>query len=118
MSNLFERIGGVNAVNTAVDIFYRKVLNDNTINHFFKNIDMEKQIAKQKSFLTYAFGGPNNYTGKDMREGHKHMKLTDAHFDSVVGHLASTLQELGVAANDISEVAKIAESVRSDVLNK
>jgi len=26
------------------------------------------------------FGGPSNYTGKDMREGHKHLNLTEEHF--------------------------------------
>jgi len=32
---LYERIGGEPAVNAAVDIFYRKVLSDQHINHFF-----------------------------------------------------------------------------------
>ena len=48
-------------------LFYRKVLNDYRINRFFDNSDMDKQIAKQKAFFTMAFGGPNNYTGRDMR---------------------------------------------------
>jgi hemoglobin len=26
---------------------------------------MAKQAAKQKAFLTMAFGGPNNYSGED-----------------------------------------------------
>jgi hemoglobin len=47
---LYERIGGEPAVNAAVDIFYRKVLNDHRINRFFDNVDMEKQAAKQKAF--------------------------------------------------------------------
>ena len=57
---LYERLGGEPAVNAAVDIFYRKVLNDYRINRFFDNVDMEKQAAKQKAFLTMAFGGPHN----------------------------------------------------------
>lgn len=121
MNSLFDRIGGEAAVNQAVDIFYRKVLVDERINEFFDGIDMEQQINKQKGFLTMAFGGANNYTGKDMREGHKHLVargLNDSHVDAVVELLGETLQELGVAADDIAEVAKIANSVRGDVLNK
>ena len=101
----------------AVDIFYPKLLSDPLISHFFDSADMDRQIGKEKAFLTMAFGGPNNYTGKDMRNAHKHMKLTEAHFGAVAGHLQSTLQELNVPANLIGEVMKIAASTHDDVLN-
>jgi len=118
---LFEQIGGDAAVNAAVDIFYRKVLADDRINKFFDGVDMEKQAAKQKAFLTMAFGGPHNYTGKDMRDGHAHLVkqgLNDTHFDAVVENLGATLKELGVADELISQVAAIAETTRNDVLGR
>lgn len=116
--SLYERLGGEAAVNAAVDIFYRKVLRDPRIKQFFDTVDMEKQHAKQKSFLTVAFGGPNKYSGKDMRAGHAHLKLTDEHFDAVVQNLGATLKELGADDAQIAEVAAIAETTRSDVLNR
>ena len=118
---LFDRLGGEGAVNAAVDIFYRKVLADDRINRFFEGVDMDKQAAKQKAFLTMAFGGPNNYTGEDMRKGHAHLVargLDDSHFDAVVENLGGTLQELGVSDDLIGEVAAIAETTRNDVLGK
>lgn len=120
-STLFERLGGQNAVDTAVDIFYRKVLVDDRVNHFFEGVDMEKQIQKQKSFLTMVFGGPTNYTGKDMREGHHHLikkGLNDSHVDIIIEHLGNTLKKLGAKEEDIAQVAAIANSVRDDVLNR
>ena len=116
--SLYDRLGGAPAVDAAVDIFYRKVLVDDRISHFFDTTDMEAQHVKQKAFLTMAFGGPNNYSGKDLRAGHKHMGLTEVHFDAVVEHLAATLQELGASAADINEVAAVANSVKNDVLNR
>lgn len=121
MSNLYERLGGNAAIDKAVEIFYRKMLSDNRVNYFFDNTDMDRQIAKQKAFLTMVFGGPNNYTGKDMREGHKHLLekgLNDEHVDIVIAHLGATLKELGASDKDIAEVAAIANSVRDDVLNR
>ena len=118
MTTLFERIGGEDAVDAAVDIFYEKVLADERISGFFENLDMVAQANKQKNFLTMAFGGPNNYTGMDMRQGHAHLGLNDEHFDAVVENLGGTLKELGVADSDIAEVAKVAESTRDDVLNR
>lgn len=121
MSSLFECLGGEAAVDAAVDIFYRKVLTDDRVSEFFDDVDMEQQAAKQKGFLTMVFGGPNNYTGKDMRDGHKHLVergLNDTHVDVIIELLGATLQELGVGDEDIAEVAGIAESVRDDVLNR
>ena len=118
---LFDRLGGEAAVNAAVDIFYRKVLADDRISDFFDGVDMEKQAAKQKAFLTMAFGGPNNYSGEDMRKGHAHLVargLNDSHFDAVVENLGGTLSELGVSDDLIGEVAAIAETTRNDVLGK
>ncbi|KPJ91670.1 MAG: globin [Gammaproteobacteria bacterium SG8_11] len=119
--SLYDQLGGEAAVNAAVDIFYRKVLADDRINKFFESVDMERQAAKQKAFLTFAFGGPNNYTGKDMREGHAHLVakgLNDSHFDAVMEHLGATLKELNVPDELIAKAAAIAESTRNDVLGR
>jgi hemoglobin len=116
-TSLFERIGGEAAVNAAVDLFYRKVLSDQRISHYFDTVDMDGQRAKQKAFLTFAFGGPNAYTGKDMRAAHAKLKLTQADFDAVMENLGATLKELGVPDALIGEAAAIAMSVKADVLN-
>lgn len=121
MSSIYEQIGGEKAVDAAVDIFYRKVLADERISRFFDDVDMDEQIAKQKSFLTYAFGGPITYTGQNMRDGHKHLVergLNDSHVDAVIELLAGTLAELNVPKELIVQVGAIAESVRGQVLNR
>ena len=117
MTSVYEQIGGAAAVDAAVDIFYRKVLGDPIISDFFDTVDMDAQMVKQKAFLTVAFGGPNNYSGKDMREGHKHLNLTEEHFNAVAGHLVATLEELNVPQNLIDGVMAIAASTHDDVLN-
>ena len=117
-SSLFDRIGGMSAVNAAIDIFYQKVIADDSINHFFKHIDIERQAGKLKGFLAYAFGAPMEYSGKSMRDAHAHMQLTEAHFNAVAGHLIATLKELGVSDSLIQEVAEIAMSTKDDILNR
>ncbi len=119
--SLYEQLGGEAAVDAAVDIFYRKVLSDDRINGFFDDVDMEKQAAKQKAFLTMVFGGPANYSGLDMQKGHAHLVkrgLNDGHVDAVIENLGSTLRELGVKEELIVQVAGIANSVRDAVLSR
>lgn len=121
MTTLYERLGGAPAMEAAVDIFYRKVLTDDRISRFFEDVDMERQAAKQKAFLTMVTGGPANYTGQDMRRGHAHLVaqgLNDSHVDVVIELLAETLTELGASAGDIAAVGALANSVRDDVLNR
>jgi hemoglobin len=81
---------------------------------------MARQRNKQKSFLTYAFGGAQNYSGKNMREAHKRLVekgMNSLHFDAVMGHLGNTLKELNVPNDLIQEAARIAMSTKNDVLN-
>jgi hemoglobin len=121
MSTLYERIGGEKAVNAAVELFYRNLLSDGRVARFFDGVDMNDQIAKQKSFLTMAFGGPNNYTGLDMRNAHKRLLekgLNDSHVDAVLENLDRTLRQLGVGEKEVKEVCDLANSVRDDVLSR
>src|SRR5687768_6748058 len=96
MASLFEQLGGASAVDDVVETFYRHVLTDERISQFFDDTDMEQQIAKQKAFLTMAFGGPTRYSGHDMRKAHAHLVargLDDSHFDAVVELLGAALKE-------------------------
>lgn len=121
MVSLFDQLGGADAVDAVVDTFYRHVLTDERISHFFDDTDMEGQIAKQKGFLTMAFGGPVQYSGMDMRAAHAPLRergLNDAHFDAVVELLGASLKEHKVDAELIRRVATIAECARADVLGR
>ena len=117
--SLYEQLGGAAAVEAAVNLFYRKLLADARVRHFFEGVDMGRQAAKLKAFLTMAFGGSGRYSGRSLRNGHADLVargLNDSHFDLVVELLAETLRELGVDDGAIGRVAAIAESVRDDVL--
>ncbi len=121
MQTLYEKLGGQEAVDAVVETFYRKVLTDDRIADYFDGVDMDHQIAKQKAFLTMVFGGPASYSGKDMRDGHKHLVergLNDSHVDAVIELLGKSLSEHGVHSQDIATIAGIANSVRGAVLGR
>lgn len=118
---LYHLLGGEPALQKAVEVFYRKMLSDPRVSGFFEKTNMAGQMAKQKAFLTMVTGGPAHYTGKSMREGHKHLVeqgLNDEHFDITVNHLAETLRELGVVEEHIKPVVETCEGARKDVLNR
>ena len=45
---VYDQIGGAPAVEATVDIFYRKVLMDDSISGFFDDVDMGAQRDKQR----------------------------------------------------------------------
>ena len=121
MKSLYEQLGGAEGMETAVEVFYRKMLSDERVAHFFDGVDMDRQMAKQAAFLTMVTGGPNHYTGRDMKAAHAHLVaqgLNDSHVDVVVAHLGETLSELGASPEQVQGVAALANSVRDAVLGR
>lgn len=118
MENLYEKLGGQDAIMKVVDVFYEKVLADETVNHFFKETDMEKQRRHQSLFISWALGGPNQYSGRSMELAHKGMNLNDEHFGAIANHLAASLREFNVSDQDINEVLEKLTTMKNDILYK
>lgn len=116
--SLYHQIGGKAAVSAAVDLFYVKVLKDPRVNFFFEDINMMRQHNQQKAFLSAALGGPEPWTGKDMREAHKNLDLEESHFNAIAEHLVATLEELKVDPELINKVIAVVASTKDDVLNR
>jgi hemoglobin len=115
---VYEQIGGAPAVEAAVEVFYKKVLGDPELMGFFQETNMTFQKQHQRDFITFLTGGSDKYAGKDMRAAHKHLHLTDEHFDAIKTYLGETLLELGVDKNLVSSVAGVIEGLRTEVLNR
>ena len=120
--SLYERLGGEGAIESAVGLFYEKVTTDPLTAPFFARLDMPAQIRKQIAFMTYAFGGPKAYPGRDLRTAHRELVqrygLKDEHFDAVARHLRATLVELDVPEDLVAECMTLVGSLREAVLNR
>lgn len=116
--SIYARLGGQPAMDAAVDLFYKKVLADDRVNHFFEDVNMKRQIKRQKAFLSAAFGGPVAYEGKDMRTAHKNLDLTEADFTAIAENLQATLNDLKVDKDLSAEIMTLVASTKDAVLNK
>lgn len=118
MGTFYDKYGGEETIAKVVDYFYDLVLADDTVNHFFTNTDMEKQRKHQTKFISYALGGPNQYSGQSMSKVHEGMNLQPEHFDAIVKHLHSALTHFGVNKSDIDDALTKVESLRDDIIYK
>ena len=110
---MFDRLGGYNAISAVVDLFYKKMLADSSIAHYFSATDMVRQHKMQKAFLTKLSGGPDNYVGRDLYSSHKHLKITNKDFDTSKFYLEEAMKELNVDRELIREMSNLFESGRS-----
>src|ERR1700730_2549638 len=119
---LYARVGGDKAMEVAVDLFYRKVLQDDFVAPFFDDVDMEGLRLKQKSFLAMAFGGPYQYYGLDLRKAHGRLVhdlgLTDAHFDQLLKIFKDTVHELHIPAKETEKMMGFLENMRDDIMDR
>jgi len=117
MTSIYDQIGGAGAVDTAVDMFYGKVLADPDLRGYFAHIDLARLKRHQQAFLTAALGGGDAYAGRAMGPAHAGLGVTDAAFDAVVGHLAATLTELSVPNEIITEIGSALVPLRPEIVS-
>ena len=65
-----------------------------------------------------ASGGPCTYSGRDMGTVHAGMKITNAQFDALVGHLVATLDKFKVPAGEKGELLGLLGPMRSSIVEE
>ena len=121
MADLYETIGGSRRINTAVELFYAKVLADENLRSFFEGVDVQGLHARQSMFVSMLVGGKRVYTGKNLTLAHAGSRLkgmTDVHFDTMLDHFRAALSEIQVAPDRIVEIMTRLEGTRDAVLDR
>ena len=118
MTTLFDKLGGQQGLEQIVDEFYKRILADSTLNHYFAHTDMEKQRHQQVAFFSDIFEGPKQYSGRTMETTHKGMNLQQQHFDAIAKHLSEAVAVRGVSQEDANAVLARVSSLKDAILNK
>jgi hemoglobin len=119
IEDLYDLIGGRSTIEAATERFYDKVLQDDSLRHFFERVDMAHLRSRQAMFISMLLGG-RVYTGKNIRDAHARFRdhgLNDAHFDLFLQHFRAALEEVGVKPENAEKVTKRLESKRGTVLD-
>jgi truncated hemoglobin YjbI len=120
IDDLYDLIGGRQTIWAATESFYRRVIADDRLGHFFESTDMAHLRARQSMFISMLLGGRIVYTGKEITTAHagaREQGLNDAHFNMFLKHFRDALEEVGVKADKAEKVMTLLESKRNAVLN-
>jgi truncated hemoglobin YjbI len=121
IDSLYETIGGRRTVSAAVESFYRRVLADITVRHFFSGVNMEHLRTRQSMFVSMLLGGQIVYTGREITTAHagsREQGLNDTHFDTILLHFRASLEEVGVDPEKVEKIIVLLEGTRNAVLKR
>jgi hemoglobin len=119
---LWDRLGGQKAVEAVVHDFVMAAAPDPKVN-FLRSGKFQLDDAGVKhlermlvELVSAVSGGPLKYSGRDMKSSHAGMRITDAEFDALAGHLVATLKKYKVPQAEIDELVGIVASTRKDIV--
>jgi hemoglobin len=115
---LFERLGGKPAIEAVVDDFLGRVAKDERINAGFAIGDVPRLRQRLVELVCAGTGGPCVYSGRDMKSAHAGMKITNAQFDALVGHLVATLDKFKVPAQEKGELLGVLGPMRGAIVEE
>jgi truncated hemoglobin YjbI len=120
---LYARLGMNAGITTVIDDFIGKVAADTRINAFFAAAAADPaRLNKLKMNLVNqvgaASGGPEKYTGLDMKTAHKGMKITDGQFNALVEDLNASLIKYNVQSKAKIELLGALGGMRADIVGQ
>ncbi len=118
--NLMNVIGE-DALRRTTQTLYALVLADDELSRFFDGYDVNQIEARQRQFLSYVLAGDGGTPPVDLRKVHAPLLalgLNHDHFDRLLGHVDTALEEAGVARAVRAEVDARLEATRAEVLGE
>jgi hemoglobin len=118
MSNpLYERLGGSGGIHRMVDDVIAAHLANPVIRPRFESIeDMEHAKQMAREFFGAGSGGPESYTGRDMRSAHRGMNISEQEFLAVVDDIMDVAEKHGLDEATKKDVLAILYSLKGEIV--
>ena len=120
--SLYERLGGAYPIAVVVDAFIERLFVNETLNANPAIDKARQQVPKQglkfhvTTLVCEATGGPCKYTGRSMKEAHKHLNITEGQWQAMLADFKATLDAFKVPIPEQRELFAIVESTKADVV--
>jgi hemoglobin len=120
--SLYERLGGVYNIATVVDDFINRIMVDSRLNANPRVNEAHHRVAPAgfkylvTEMVCWARGGPQHYTGRSMRDAHRHLVITAVEWQGFLDDFEQTLDKFGVPQAEQAELKAIVASTRTDIV--
>jgi len=120
--SLYERLGGVYSIATVVDDFINRIMVDPRLNANPRVDEAHHRVSPAgfkylvTEMVCWATGGPQQYTGRSMRDSHQDLLITAAEWEAFLDDFQQTLDRFGVPQTEQAELKAIVASTRADIV--
>ena len=115
-ASLYDRLGGKSAITAVVDVFADRLVADPQVGGRFAFADLKRFKMLNTELVCMATGGPCKYPGRDMKNTHNGMRISEKEFNIVAGHLVKTLKKFKVPKQETKELIGIIGSLKKDIV--
>lgn len=116
--SLFEQLGGAEGIRIFVEVFSRRLTEDAELGPLFDGVDIASLQQHRQQYFAAVLGGPENYTGRGMREAHRPLGITDEHFDRILVIVDESLVAVSASADAVGEVHDMLERLRPVIVTR
>jgi hemoglobin len=120
--SLYERLGGVYAIAAVMDDFIDRIMDNPRLNANPKVNEAHHRVSRAgfkylaTELVCWATGGPQQYTGRSMRDSHVHLDITEDEWQVFLADLQACLNTFAVPKAEQEEIFAIIDSTKSDIV--
>lgn len=120
--SVYDRLGGLMPISVVVSDFIDAMvpdpfLNQNpAINEARKRVPAPYLKYQVTALVCQATGGPCQYTGRNMKDSHAHLNITEQEWDRMVVIFKEVLEKHKVPVPEQQELLDIVGSTKSDIV--
>jgi hemoglobin len=120
--SLYDRLGGVYAIAAVIDDFINRIMDNPRLNANPKVDEAHHRVSRAgfKHLVTemvcWATGGPQQYTGRSMRDSHVHLDITEEEWQVFLADLQACLDHCAVPKAEQGELFVLVDSTKSDIV--
>ena len=121
-STLYDRLGGLYSIAAVVDDLIDRVMHNPVLNANAAVDEAHHRVSAAgfKYYVTemvcWAAGGPQNYTGRTMRESHELLKITESEFAAFCKDFDDTMAKFNVPEAEHKELFAFVQSTKGDIV--
>lgn len=115
---LYERMGGEPVMTKVVNQTIDTVAQDPRVNQSFDQINLKRLKTKLVEHTCSLTGGGCDYTGDEIKQVHKGLKITEREFYAMVEALRQALDDHGVGEREKNELLAILAPMKRLVVEK
>jgi hemoglobin len=120
--SLYDRLGGAYSIATVVDDFIERLYVNDILNANPAIKESRDRVLKPglkfsvTSLVCQVTGGPQQYTGRSMKDSHAHLNITEKEWQAMLTDFRKTLDSFKVPAKEQGELIAIVESTKKDIV--